>query len=150
MAGMLRARLSSGTIFLLTFSQLFSWITCVSTSPIVCPISDDYVEQNREPYYAIERGALCTLYSATNGSQWNNSSNWLKNIDHCNWNGVTCSFGKVVSLILKSNNLRGYIPPILTNLTNLSVCFVCTSEADMYCTYIYCFQYNCLMLSFCI
>ena len=63
---------------------------------------------------------LAALYHATDGSNWTNSENWLTDAPLREWHGVEVDAdGKVVSLNLQSNGLRGPIPPELGGLADL-------------------------------
>ena len=54
---------------------------------------------NQDPVFAVDpcyyptteqRYGLLTLYFATNGAQWTNSSGWLGDSSECTWAGVVC------------------------------------------------------------
>ena len=67
-----------------------------------------------------DRGALASLYHATGGANWVESTNWLTDARLGEWHGVTTDqAGRVMSLELDSNNLVGSIPPQLAQLTRL-------------------------------
>ena len=67
-----------------------------------------------------DRAALATLYNATNGSSWQNDTNWLSNGPLGEWHGVsTDADGRVAGLSLLGNQLSGSIPSELGNLANL-------------------------------
>ena len=67
-----------------------------------------------------DRAALATLYNATNGSSWQNDTNWLSNGPLGEWHGVsTDADGRVAGLSLLGNQLSGPIPSELGNLANL-------------------------------
>ena len=67
-----------------------------------------------------DRAALATLYNATNGSSWQNDTNWLSNGPLGEWHGVsTDADGRVAGLSLRGNQLSGPIPSELGNLANL-------------------------------
>jgi hypothetical protein len=73
--------------------------------------------------------ALVTLYYATSGDQWpNQDSNdqfnsrfsWLFSINnYCNWFGLTCNVGQIMSIDLTNNTLMGSIPPEIGLLSRL-------------------------------
>lgn len=63
--------------------------------------------------------ALVALYNSTNGDQWLDNKNWLRNNTPCDWVGITCTDDSVSGLDLSFNNLSGTIPPELGNLTHL-------------------------------
>ena len=68
-----------------------------------------------------DRVALVALYNATDGANWFKSDNWLTEAPLYDWHGVeTDSTGRVVSLNLEDNQLRGTIPPELGRLSNLT------------------------------
>jgi DNA-binding SARP family transcriptional activator/Leucine-rich repeat (LRR) protein len=63
---------------------------------------------------------LVTLYNATGGADWKDSSGWLSDSTPCDWFGVTCGGGAVVELSLLDNNLDGLIPSELGDLRRLA------------------------------
>lgn len=66
-----------------------------------------------------ECDVLVTFYNDTAGEQWTNRDGWLIEEDPCEWFGVICADGSVVSLGLFDNQLSGPIPSELANLVNL-------------------------------
>ena len=69
-----------------------------------------------------DREALEALYNATDGASWTNNTNWLTDAPLRNWRGVqTNTRGRVTSLRLNSNNLRGSLPRELGLLARLRV-----------------------------
>ena len=62
---------------------------------------------------------LLSLYEATAGDGWLNSTGWTAEGDPCGWYGVACdATGGVTSLDgLRANNLRGSLPACVCNLT---------------------------------
>lgn len=66
-----------------------------------------------------ECNALVALYTATDGPNWTNRTNWLETDTPCSWYGVNCVGGLVTDLNLGSNNLTGTLPPELGNLLGL-------------------------------
>ena len=72
-----------------------------------------------------DRAALAALYNATNGSSWQDDTNWLSNGPLGEWHGVsTDADGRVAGLGLGSNQLSGSMPPELGNLANLERLFL--------------------------
>ncbi|GAA5342527.1 MAG: hypothetical protein canaca05_00200 [Anaerolineaceae bacterium] len=67
----------------------------------------------------IECEALVALYQSTNGAGWTHKDNWLITNAVDNWYGITVSSGHIDGIVLRSNNLKGSIPPELGNLSNL-------------------------------
>ncbi len=63
--------------------------------------------------------ALVALYNSTDGANWSNNSNWLSGSLNT-WYGVSLTGGRVTKLNLVSNNLNGYIPASIGNLTMIS------------------------------
>jgi uncharacterized protein (TIGR02145 family) len=62
--------------------------------------------------------ALVALYYATNGDNWYNNENWLTGpLD--TWYGVEVGYGVVYGIWLCDNNLSGFIPDEIGDLTNL-------------------------------
>ena len=67
-----------------------------------------------------DRAALAALYNATNGSSWQDDTNWLSNGPLGEWHDVsTDADGRVAGLSLLGNQLSGPIPSELGNLANL-------------------------------
>ena len=67
-----------------------------------------------------DRAALAALYNATNGSSWQDDTNWLSNRPLGEWHGIsTDADGRVTELSLGSNQLSGPIPSELGNFANL-------------------------------
>lgn len=71
-----------------------------------------------------EMKALLALYDSTGGDQWKINAGWKEgkagtNCDPCTWFGIGCANGKILSINLPSNNLRGQIPHLLENLRSL-------------------------------
>ena len=67
-----------------------------------------------------DRAVLAELYSATDGANWEDSSNWLSDRPVREWYGVTNDAnGRVIGLYLWENQLAGSIPPELAGLSNL-------------------------------
>ncbi|QOI97356.1 MAG: gliding motility-associated C-terminal domain-containing protein [Flammeovirgaceae bacterium] len=67
---------------------------------------------------ATERNALITLYSATDGSNWTDNTNWLS-ADEDTWFGVSVSGCHVTGIFLNNNGLSGSLPAALGDLTEL-------------------------------
>lgn len=68
---------------------------------------------------------LLAFYSATNGPDWTDNSGWADgaagtDCDVCNWFGVICNTdNRVQGLFLGNNNLSGFLPPAIGQLTEL-------------------------------
>ena len=66
--------------------------------------------------------SLVNLYNITDGDNWNNNSNW-GTADVSTWYGVsafdTLDLKRVWNLDLDNNNLNGFLPGNLNNLTEL-------------------------------
>lgn len=67
---------------------------------------------------AAERNALFAIYYAMDGANWTNSTNWLTQ-DESTWFGVTISGCHVTGLSLPNNQLNGFFPPEIGDLTSL-------------------------------
>jgi Leucine-rich repeat (LRR) protein len=64
--------------------------------------------------------ALVDLYNSTNGPSWKHHDNWLVG-PVINWYGVyVAGDERVASISLSVNNLEGFIPSSLGNLSNLN------------------------------
>ena len=68
-----------------------------------------------------DRASLIALYSATDGSNWENNTNWLSDRPLRDWHGVdTDSSGRVILLNLSENGLQGEIPSELGELSEMA------------------------------
>ena len=69
-----------------------------------------------------DRAALIAFYNATDGPNWRNRTNWLSDAPLDSWYDVTIGAeGRVTSLDLWSNNLRGVLPLELASLSSLEL-----------------------------
>jgi hypothetical protein len=81
-----------------------------------------------DPFYStysgarvVQRWAMSTFYYSTEGDQWDESGNWLSDMNECSWfsKGKVCDRnGNVKSIDLKSNNLAGTLPGELSLFSN--------------------------------
>jgi hypothetical protein len=70
----------------------------------------------------LECSALIDLYTTTNGDSRKNKSKWINNGDTtpdtvCDWQGIGCTAGRVSTINLQYNNLRGTLAHSFGNLT---------------------------------
>ena len=64
-----------------------------------------------------DRAALAALYNATNGSSWQDDTNWLSNRPLGEWHGIsTDADGRVTELSLGGNQLSGCVPAKLLDV----------------------------------
>ncbi len=69
---------------------------------------------------APDRVALTTLYGETGGAYWKETANWLSEAPLRDWHGVeTDAEGRVTSIDLDYNNLKGRLPPELALMDRL-------------------------------
>ena len=68
-----------------------------------------------------EREVLVKLYEETNGENWFRRGGWLQEgVDHCRWEGVTCTeYGLVVEISLGRNNMVGKLSDLAGSLNYL-------------------------------
>jgi len=67
-----------------------------------------------------DRAPLTALYEATGGEDWSGSRWWLSGEPISQWEGVaTNDDGRVIALDLHFNNLSGFLPPEIGDLTEL-------------------------------
>ncbi|MDI9359168.1 MAG: hypothetical protein QM528_09490 [Phycisphaerales bacterium] len=67
---------------------------------------------------------LVSIYENCNGSNWTYKDNWLSNQPIQTWIGIDVAdpndmMSRVTSIDLTDNNLKGYLPATITNLTAL-------------------------------
>ncbi len=84
------------------------------------------VTEVRSPGISKDWRALVALYNATDGDDWADDDNWSSSTKEAptaseldSWHGVDVSGGRVVSLDLGSNELKGSIPAALGDLSQL-------------------------------
>lgn len=66
-----------------------------------------------------EFDALVAFYESTNGDGWTDKRLWMSEAPPCEWYGVGCEEGHVVSLTMNWNNLSGPLPAELGKLSEL-------------------------------
>ncbi|CAM9150683.1 unnamed protein product [Ectocarpus sp. 8 AP-2014] len=72
-----------------------------------------------------DRAALVALFRSTGGTRWRFSNNWDTKADLSKWHGVEVNDdGRVVKLVLLSNNLKGTIPDAVGALTELRALYL--------------------------
>jgi Leucine-rich repeat (LRR) protein len=64
--------------------------------------------------------ALVALYNSTGGANWTNNTNWLSSMPITEWFGVNVVSNRIVQVSLADNNLVGFIPSEIGNLTMLT------------------------------
>ena len=75
--------------------------------------------EGRAQDHAGDKQALVALYNATHGASWDNNENWLSDEPFEHWYGVSVSDGRVTTLNLADNQLKGSIPTELGDLASL-------------------------------
>ena len=74
---------------------------------------------------ASDRAALMAFYYATGGDNWRANGGWGSNRPLNDWFGVSVdSRGRVITLGLTGNDLSGFLPPELGNLTHLKALYL--------------------------
>jgi hypothetical protein len=83
-----------------------------------------------DPFYStysgprvVQRWAMAAFFFSTNGINWDQSDNWLGDMNECSWfskrqDGVCDGDGNVRSIDLSSNNLAGILPAELSLFSN--------------------------------
>lgn len=66
-----------------------------------------------------ECSALVAFYNSTDGPHWTFKRGWLETSQPCNWAGVTCLEGHVITIAMNYNELRGNLPSNIGDLPNL-------------------------------
>ena len=64
--------------------------------------------------------ALVALFNSTNGSGWDDNSDWLTTEPVASWYGITVQDNRVTRISLDGNGLTGTIPAAIGNLTALT------------------------------
>jgi hypothetical protein len=81
----------------------------------------------------LQRYALAVLYFSLNGAGWLYSTDWLTNLNECDWKAQSADpscnlYGRYVSLSLSVNNVTGSLPPEIGLLTALEILELNTNE----------------------
>ena len=88
--------------------------------PAPTPEPDADIPVQMQPKHLDDIAALHALYTATDGPNWADNTNWLTDAPLDDWRGVvTYTGGRVVALLIGHNRLSGEIPPELGGLSNL-------------------------------
>ena len=78
-----------------------------------------------------DREALVAFYQAANGNGWQNNDNWLSDAPIGAWHGVVAdTSGRVISLDLRENGLRGSIAAELGSLSKLNSLLLSGNELN--------------------
>src|SRR4051794_26606048 len=64
--------------------------------------------------------ALVDLYNSTNGSNWDDHTNWLTKKPVRTWYGIIVTGARVTGIFLANNNLSVTIPSSIGNLVKLN------------------------------
>ena len=76
-----------------------------------------------------DRDLLIDFYNATDGPNWKNNTNWLTDAPLEQWHGIEVDpTGRVVTIWLFHNDLKGDLPASLASLSNLEVLALSDSE----------------------
>lgn len=68
-----------------------------------------------------ECDALVSLYNATAGPGWTDSSGWLSDSDPCTWYAITCGADGVTAIELTVNELQDSLPTSIGDFPQLSI-----------------------------
>ena len=107
-------------LLLLLTATWFDQLQCVRATGLPkVSVADQGAERDAQ---SAERDTLIQLYRATNGLVWTHSDNWNTSAPVCDWYGVNCDEDEAVTqLTLPENNLDGFLPTALSNLTKLKL-----------------------------
>jgi uncharacterized protein (TIGR02145 family) len=110
-------------------TQYYTW-TVPNTPSVNCRImiteagvKDGIMSDTSDAVFTIfdpERDALISFFNNTNGTNWNNKTNWNTYEPLASWYGVTVTEDRVTGLELINNNLSGVIPSSFEALTELT------------------------------
>ncbi len=95
------------------------------TSASVGPVSNASICGAQSEIPELECNALVEFWESTDGVSWTNSTGWnTPDTSPCDWYGVTCSGGHILTIALNANNLSGSLTNLaLPNLTQLNLSY---------------------------
>ena len=127
--GVVGARISGNAVWLTPLAAGEATVTVTAADPaglkarqaIAVTVEASPVDVSPVDGVAADRAALAALYHATDGPNWKEDTNWLRDDAPLGqWHGVTVDFaGRVTSLLLQENGLAGRLPVELASLDNL-------------------------------
>ena len=127
--GVVGVRISGSAVWLTPRAAGEATVTVTAADPaglkarqaIAVTVEASPVDVSPVDEVAADRAALAALYHATDGPNWKEDTNWLRDdVPLGQWHGVTVDFaGRVTSLRLKENGLAGRLPVELASLDNL-------------------------------
>ena len=94
---------------------VFGALSCSKDAPVSPPQAGKAIAGD----VASDRAVLEVFYKATGGDNWKDNTNWLSEKSLTAWHGVNTTAGRVKSIELQDNNLIGYLPSELGQLTKL-------------------------------
>jgi Leucine-rich repeat (LRR) protein len=101
---------------ILLFSPIFVITACL-------------ISKTQQRSFDQQRDILIELYKSTNGTGWNQNTEWLSDADVCQWYGVKCNAqDQIVQLELNNNQLSGTIPSSLGQLNNLQILYLYNNQ----------------------
>ena len=122
-----RGRAAGAVVTLTGMAEGTATIRVTATDPGGLSVSRAFsatVEESADtaPEGSVEsdRASLEALYDATGGAGWTDSTNWKTAAPLGEWHGVTTDAdGRVTGVELYDNELTGWLPPALGDLTHL-------------------------------
>ena len=104
------------------FSHLAARFAAILSLALVAgACGDDPAAPDPEPpRISPDRDVLVAIYNATDGAGWRQDTNWLTDAPVGEWHGVdTDAGGRVVTLTLSTNGLKGRVPAVIGELSEL-------------------------------
>ena len=127
--GVVGVRISGNAVWLTPRAAGEATVTVTAADPaglkarqaIAVTVEASPVDVSPADGVAADRAALAALYRATDGPNWKEDANWLRDdVPLGQWHGVTVDVaGRVTSLQLSDNGLTGPIPVELASMTSL-------------------------------
>ena len=127
--GVVGVRISGNAVWLTPRAAGEATVTVTAADPaglkarqaIAVTVEASPVDVSPADGVAADRAALAALYRATDGPNWKEDTNWLRDdVPLGQWHGVSVDFaGRVTSLLLQENGLSGRLPVELARLDNL-------------------------------
>jgi hypothetical protein len=95
--------------------------SCNSTNVAMQWLAEDPWDLDSNTELTVQRYVYGLFFLELDGIDWTDWTDWMSELDVCDWLGSSCSRTNLVTKMeLTANNLRGTLPPEMSELTLLT------------------------------